>query len=67
MLLYARYIRNDFPDVRWRGSEIMRGNIEKLEGAQRVHISAKCVVGGTHTVEDWTECAQTYTQADRQK
>ena len=22
--------------------------------------------GGTHTVEDWTECAQTHTQTDRQ-
>jgi len=37
----------------------------ELEGAQRVHMSAKCVVGGTPTVEDWTECAQTHTQTDK--
>jgi len=24
------------------------------------------VAGGRHTVEDWTECAQTHTQTDRQ-
>jgi len=23
-------------------------------------------MAGTHTVEDWTECAQTHTQTDRQ-
>jgi len=23
-------------------------------------------MGGTHTVEDWTECAQTHTRTDRQ-
>ena len=25
-----------------------------------------CVVGGTHTIEDWTECAQTHRQTNSQ-
>jgi len=46
--------------------------IDLLEGAQRVHISAMREMadalweGSTHTVEDWTECAQTHTQTDKQ-
>jgi len=32
-----------------------------------LHEGDGCVVGGTHIVEDWTECVHTHRQTDRQK